>query len=88
MVLFQFNVDDDSETVNNNMTAATVVTFEVGAEEACFNFSFAVNNETMNSEQLTFSIKNSTNRTEVDKKSERMLINVVGKDSRKLSLQL
>ena len=88
MVLFQFNVDDDSETVNNNMTAATVVTFEVGAEEACFNFSFVVNNETMNSEQFTFSIKNSTNRTEVDKKSERMLINVVGKDSRKLSLQL
>ena len=70
------------------MTAATVVTFEAGAEEACFNFSFVVNNETMKSEQFTFSIKNSTNRTEVDKKSERMLINVVGKDSRKLSLQL
>ena len=87
MVLFQFNVDDDSGTVNNNMTAGTVVTFEAGAEEACFNFSFVVNNDALNSEQFTFSIMNSTNRTEVDKKSERMLINIVGRKSRKLSLQ-
>ena len=86
LVFFQFNVDDNSGNVNNSMTAVTLVTFEAGAEEACFNFSFVVNNETMKTEFFTFSIMNSTNRTEIDKRSERMLINVMSKDSRKLRL--
>lgn len=70
------------------MTATTVVTFEAGAAEACFNFSFVVNNETMNSEQFILSIMNSTDRTEVDKKSERMFISAMGNHSRKLRVQL
>lgn len=59
------------------------VTFDVGASEACFNFSFVVG-ETENTEQFRLVLVNNTNRTEVDEGSEYVVINILGRESRRL----
>ena len=57
------------------------VTFDVGVLEACFNYSFM---ETMNTEQYSLMILNSTNKTEVNQSSEYVVINIAERNSRRL----
>ena len=56
------------------------VTFDIGVSEACFNYSFV---ETMNTEQFSLMILNSTNKTEVNPGSEYVVINIVERNSRR-----
>ena len=70
----------------NTLLPKTLVTFEVGSSETCFNFSFVVSNDALDSEHLTLSIMNTTSRTEVEKGLGTVVIHIVDKDSRRLSV--
>ena len=79
-------LDTESGNSTDTLSSETLVTFEVGSSETCFNFSFVVSNDALDSEHLTLSIMNTTSRTEVEKGLGTVVIHIVDKDSRRLSL--
>ena len=86
IVLLSIILDTESGNYTDTLSSETLVTFEVGSSEACFNFSFVVSNDAVDSEHLTLSIMNTTSRTEVEKGLGTVVIHIVEKDSRTLSL--
>ena len=74
------------DSKSGNYTDTLSVTFEVGSSETCFNFSFVVSNDALDSEHLTLSIMKTTSRTEVEKGLGIVVIHIMNKDSRKLSV--
>ena len=86
IVVLSFILDSKSRNYTDTLSSETLVTFEVGSSETCFNFSFVVNNDAVDSEHLTLSIMNTTSTTEVKKGSGTVVIHIVDKDSRTLSV--
>ena len=86
IVALSFILESNSGNYTNTFSSETLVTFEVGSSETCFNFSFVVSNDALDSEHLTLSIMNTTSKTEVEKGLGTVVIHIVDKDSRRLSV--
>ena len=70
----------------NSGNFSTSVTFDVGEMEACFRYSFVINNESVKSEQFQLMIVDITNSTEAKVGAETVVIIIVRKDSRMFGL--